>query len=154
MSAHPYRTSDGPPPRFVCVTCYRTASTDAGKCSRCGSPRVALDRDDVREDVRAHAERVQQRAAGRRVAIAFVGLTLLTIALYVLLGVVGVVNLHPPYRFRHLPIQEWIFVPLWLACLFVGGFLIERRARRRRVSTDPAALRMPELLQFLGVQIE
>jgi hypothetical protein len=154
MSGHPYRISDGPPLRFVCVACYRTGSTEAGTCSRCGSPRAPLDSDQVREDVRAHAERVQQRAAARRVTAELVGFSLLACVLYALLGVAGVVDFHQPHHFRHLPINELVFIPLWLACVFGGALVIELRARRRRVSTDPLALRMPELLQFLGVRIE
>jgi hypothetical protein len=154
MTAHPYRASDDPPPRFVCVSCYRTASLNAGNCSRCSAPRVPLDGDEVRDDLRAHVVRAQQRAAGRRLTLTFVAFTALAIGVYVLLVAVGVVDAHQPYRFRHLPINEAVFFPLWLACLFGGGFAVDRVACRRRPRIDAATARIPELLGWIGVQIE
>lgn len=154
MTEHPYRTSDGPPPKFVCVSCYRTASSDAGACSRCGAPRVSVDNDQVRDDVRAYVERTQQRTTSRRLTLTVVASTVLAVSIYVLLVVCGVVDAHQPHRFRHLPVNDAVFFPLWIACMFGGALLVERVARGRRARIDPLSATMPDLLAWLGVQVE
>lgn len=154
MMSHPYRAGEEPPPRFVCVSCYRTASLAASGCSRCGAPRIPLDGEQVRDDVRAHVDRAQQRAAGRRLTLTFVGFTALAIVLYALLAVLGVVDANQRHRFRHLPMNESVFFPLWLACLFGGGFVVDRVARRRRPRIDTATASTQDLLGWLGVVVE
>jgi hypothetical protein len=154
MSGHPYRASDGPPPKFICVSCYRTASSAAGICSRCGAPRVSVDNDQVRDDVRAYVERTQQRATSRRLTLTVVASTALAITLYVLLVGLGVVDAHQPHRFRHLPVNDAVFFPLWIACMFGGALLVERVARGRRARIDAAMAAMPDLLAWLGVHVD
>jgi hypothetical protein len=52
----PYRS---PPtePQFICVVCYKSLSVHAGECQACGVDRLPLSDPEVRETVRAEAER-------------------------------------------------------------------------------------------------
>ena len=155
MTGQVYRGGDGRPPQFVCIACYRTASVDEpGMCSLCGAPRLPLDREEVRKEVRRHIEQARQRASRRRVVFAFVGFSLLSILIYGALGFAGVIDLHRPHRFRHLPINELVFVPIWLICVFGGTFVTELRLRSQRGMLDLASAGASELLQSLGVRVE
>ncbi len=60
----PYRS---PPvdPQFVCLVCFRSLSVQPGECPACGVPRLALANPEVRDELRAEAERrVQARVYG------------------------------------------------------------------------------------------
>jgi hypothetical protein len=60
----PYRS---PPvePQFVCLVCYRSLSVQPGECPACGVARLALANPEVRDELRAEAERrVQARVYG------------------------------------------------------------------------------------------
>jgi ribosomal protein L40E len=60
----PYR-SEPTQPQFVCVVCYRSLSVHAGECERCGVERLSLADPEVRDEVRAEAEkRLQNRHYG------------------------------------------------------------------------------------------
>jgi hypothetical protein len=43
--------------RWVCIACHLSLSTLAGLCPRCHVERLELDREDVRTDLRAYADR-------------------------------------------------------------------------------------------------
>lgn len=67
--------------RYVCVACHRSMSTLPGSCPACGVARLSLDRDDVRMEVRQHAEeQLQKRNFNEEALItgvsSFVGLAL------------------------------------------------------------------------------
>jgi hypothetical protein len=60
----PYRS---PPvePQFVCLVCFRSLSVQPGECPTCGVARLALADPEVRDELRAEAERrVQARVYG------------------------------------------------------------------------------------------
>jgi hypothetical protein len=52
----PYR-SQPTEPQFICVVCYRSMSVHAGECPTCEVERLPLSNPEVRETVRAEAER-------------------------------------------------------------------------------------------------
>jgi hypothetical protein len=60
MMEHPYRAAPSSA-RWVCIACYRSLSTLAGRCPNCHVDRLDLMRSDVRDEVRKHAEKLLQR---------------------------------------------------------------------------------------------
>lgn len=151
MSAndHPYRAAADPPPQFICVACYRTASVEGGNCSKCGSVRVPLENEDVKADVRAHAERVRQRLFNRGVAVTVIGSTLAAVAVYAVL-----VQLHViAFRWVSFRGPDWL-APIWIVCVCAGGALYALIGRRRSRAVDAFSAPIADLLEFLGVMVE
>lgn len=64
----PYRDAQAIP-RFICIVCYRTLSAYAGDCPACGVPRLDLSEPQVREQVRAEAEKRLQRRMFREYSL-------------------------------------------------------------------------------------
>lgn len=60
MSEGPYRGGGGGAPRYVCLACYKYASQASGLCPTCGIDLLSLDKEEVRADLRAEAERRMQ----------------------------------------------------------------------------------------------
>src|SRR5262245_51183421 len=79
----PFGETDQTTPRYMCPLCYRSASVlTAGVCRRDGVPRVPLDNDRVREDVRAHVQKVlENRQTGEWALVFGIGIAL-TLAIY------------------------------------------------------------------------
>jgi hypothetical protein len=63
----PYRSGGERLPRYVCIVCWKTLSTMPGLCPPCGVDRLDLDDDEVREAVRAEAEKRLERRMAREV---------------------------------------------------------------------------------------
>ncbi len=59
MSTGPYRQEPSGP-RYVCLVCYAHASVAPGLCPRCEVDLLPLERADVRQELRAEAERRMQ----------------------------------------------------------------------------------------------
>lgn len=152
-----YRTSESPP-RFICVACYRTASTVDGVCSRCGSPRLSLDNDQVLEDVRKHAAAEKEKRDTRGAIILGVPIIGIAIGLYLLLGWMGWINIRP-----HSSAATWRFqlvnIPAFVLCVVVAlaagaGVEIARRKRARTIQRPPSEMSAGELIAFLGATVE
>lgn len=63
----PYRSAGERVPRYVCIVCWRSLSTMPGLCAACGVDRLDLDAEEVREAVRAEAEKRLERRMAREV---------------------------------------------------------------------------------------
>lgn len=56
-------------PRFICIVCYRSLSSFAGACRRCGVDRLDLSAPEVREQVRLEAEKRLQKSMYREYSV-------------------------------------------------------------------------------------
>ena len=77
-SGDPYRS---PPvePQFVCLVCFKSLSVQPGECPECGVARLPLSDPEVRDELRAEAERrVQARVYGEWFWCYFLGFLVTT----------------------------------------------------------------------------
>jgi hypothetical protein len=142
-AAGPYRTPPAKVARFVCIVCYRTATTDEpGECPCTKSPRLPLDNPEVVEMVRAKVAAIRQRRLGWKMAGAFV----LTVA--IALGICLAFGLSiAPRSGLSRGGSSWF---LWLMFLgFPASASLVTGYLDHAPPTDTQ-----ELLRWLGVRIE
>lgn len=172
----PFRARDEHAPQYLCPLCYRSASVlAAGVCRRCNVPRVPLDNPQVRDDVRAHAQKILQRRQNREwVAVFGVSVALTLVAYYVgwrlgpLRGEFGIAN--GSYHIGLVPAAIAVTILFLVALVYFTVFrkrsatvvVAEREAESaqgdsaspRGSGIDPDNLRFAELLRWLGVTID
>ena len=152
----PYRESpEGA--RYVCIACYAYASASPGLCRHCEVDLLPVDREDVRLDLHAEAERrLQKRMYGEYFKLSLLGFVL-TMPLLFVVGEVG-----------------FFFGALAIGAALTQGYTRLRpqsglalyAERRRRLAlelagqkvlpagdeSDPEQLGIEETLRWLGIE--
>ena len=171
----PYR--DAPrEARFLCLGCYRTASSMPGECPGCGVPLLDVADTSVRVQIQEEVERRLQERKWREEVPIFSATLVMTVVVMAILGA-----LSTPLQ-RVLAIA--LFFPIQRALtraytrLRSGSAIATFAARRERLAgelgedvqmtsmqvpdtalaltagEDPSSMEMPRLLEWMGVRVD